>query len=144
MDDVTFTLKGTRMSFSKRVAAIAASGVVTLGVLIGVDAVPASAATVECSGDVCAEVVSVASAGFTFDMWANTSTFFGHFDVYWTNGGINNNVPENADITLNPGVVYSVLVPQNDGGYDVIAWKYISPGDNENIGEVGFSVHLGR
>jgi len=132
------------MSFGRRVTTIAASSVVSLGILIAVDAVPASATTYYCSGDVCADVVSVASAGFGIDAWAYTTTFFGHFELISPNGTVYNE-PVNADVT-NPagGTSQHFQVPQVDGGYTVIAWKWVSAGNNKNIGEVGFSVHLGR
>jgi hypothetical protein len=133
------------MYFTRRVTAIAASSVVSLGILSAVVAVPAeSATTYYCSGDVCADVVSKASAGFGIDAWAWKTTFFGHFELISPNGTVYN-MPKNADIT-NPagGTSQHFQVPQVDGGYTVIAWQWVSKGNNKNIGEVGFSVHLGR
>jgi hypothetical protein len=132
------------MYFTRRVTAIAASSVVSLGILSAVVAVPAESATPDyCSGDVCAQVVSIASSGFGIDAWAWKTTFFGHFELTSPNG-THYNEPMNADITNSVGARQHFHVPQVDGGYTVIAWQWVSKGNNKNIGQVGFSVHLGR
>jgi hypothetical protein len=136
--------EGNGMYVARRVIAIAASSLVLFGILMATDAVPAWATTYYCGGDVCADVVSKASAGFGIDAWAYTTTFTGHFELISPNGTIYN-MPKSGNVA-NPagGTSQHFQVPQVDGGYTVIAWKYVSAGNYDNIGEVGFSVHLGR
>lgn len=141
---ISTVFEGNGMYFSKRVAAIATSSLLSLAILMATDAVPASATTYYCSGDVCADVVSKASAGFGIDAWAYTTTFTGHFELISPNGTVYN-MPKDKNVS-NPagGTAQHFQVPQVDGGYTVIAWQFLGAGKYNNIGQVGFSVALGR
>jgi hypothetical protein len=121
------------------------SSLLSFAILMATNAVPASAATTYyCSGDVCADVVSKASAGFGIDAWAYKTTFTGHFELISPNGAVYN-LPKDKNVS-NPagGTAQHFQVPPVDGGYTVIAWQFLGAGKYNNIGQVGFSVALGR
>lgn len=143
------------MSFFKRTALLSASAIMVASVGLGVLAGPASASAarpnahpdaiggIVCSGDLCIQTDSCNSAEteVTIEEWANTSNFYGHFELEDPNG-VNYNSTPNTNWTAG-GKGHDFTVPLYFGDeYHGIAWKYTSStAKYANIGEVNFTVN---
>jgi hypothetical protein len=121
---------------SKRLSAIAASTVISAGVLLGISAVPASATPQFCNGNyLCANEPGQSLATLYIHMWAARYSFQGHFQLQTPEhtsflSGDTRNYPNGSGPTFAVPVVY--------GLYCATAWGEKSPGNYYKLGYICF------
>ena len=143
------------MKIRHRVAAVASTVAVTAAMSLAL-ANPASASTtrpnalhpdaigaIVCSGDLCIQTDSCNSdeTKVSIEEWADTSGFYGHFELEDPNG-VDYNSPSNTNWNAGgKGHVFTVPLYLGDE-YTGIAWRYTpSSAKYTNIGEVNFTVN---
>jgi hypothetical protein len=92
-----------------------------------------------CSDDLCARWFDKTSTSVMVDTWADTATFFGHFEIFVPNGAHYNSAPNKNWIGHGKGYDFKVGVYPH--AYECIAWKY-NPKTHTytDIGQVYFLV----
>jgi hypothetical protein len=106
-------------------------------------ALPASAAgtgKILCGGDLCMQTLSVndSTNNAVVAAWADTSNFYGHFEIICPYGQYENSPNENWKAG---GANYKFTnVILEYGAYDIIAWKD-SSGKYTNIGEIDTEIN---
>jgi len=142
------------VSFVSRMALLSASAMMAMAGVVGLGALQANAATVHptatpdaigaivCSGDLCIQTDSCNSAHtqVSIDEWADSSGFYGHFELEDPNG-VNYNSGTQNWAAGGAGHVFTVPLYEGDE-YHAIAWRYTpSSGVYTNIGQVNFTVN---
>jgi hypothetical protein len=115
--------------------ALGTSGDAHAGVFDGPDG------QIQCSGDLCVQTNSVDTTGCTATIaaWANTSDFFGHFEMAIPDTGYVAN--SNTQTWPAGGEDYKFQVHFNpDVTYEATAWGY-NGGQYENLGQVDFTIN---
>jgi len=142
------------MFFAKRVAVLSALSAAALISFSAVAAIPASAATssrpvtprfaIVCHADACIQTASKGATLANVNAWANTTTFFGHFQL--VNTGCGNTVANSPNETWPAGGRhYTFTNIQWQGGvcgdfWSVTAWRHNSNGTYTSLGTVGFQI----
>jgi hypothetical protein len=138
-------------------ALLSASAIAAGSISIGLAALPANAATthptttmspdaigaIVCSGDLCIQSDSCNSdqTEVSIDAWADTGSFFGHFELENPNGADYNSTPNENWLAGGTGNEFTVPLFTGEE-YHVIAWKYTpSSATYTNIGQVNFTVN---
>jgi hypothetical protein len=143
------TVSGKKGKAMRRVNHVTASALMMASAaitVVGMSALPASAQvtnysvpahTAHCSGDVCAQVLSVGSSD-KIRVWANTRTFTGHFELQPPNGTVHNS----SDATWKAGGTgntFTGIENSPTGNYTATAWEGSKQGGYTNIGRVTFT-----
>jgi hypothetical protein len=98
-----------------------------------------------CSGDVCIQTQSISGAGYAdLKAWANTTGFYGHFQLVNTNCG--NTIAKSPNETFAAGESHHYLFTNIyiesvcGDNWRVTGWKWISNGVLQNMGAVAFQI----
>jgi hypothetical protein len=102
--------------------------------------VPDTVGAVQCTGDLCIQrTTSIINNKATVKAWADTTSFFGHFELSGPDGHIAN-CPSNSNEQWNAGGTgCNFTNVAQGGGYTITAWK-VSGKSVVNIGKVSFRV----
>lgn len=139
--------------FPRRIAVTAASGLMALGALAGLGAVPASAEVSQhalkahtavggsdpCSGDLCAQIYSISPNGsdIQIEAWAELQTFYGHFELQTPNHKTYNS---KNNTNKAGGIGHIFTVPYGGGLYAITAWATSGSGGYNKIGYVTINI----
>jgi len=106
-------------------------------------ATPDAIGGIVCSGDLCVQTQSCNSSHteVTIRLWADSTGFFGHFELEDPNGVDYNYPPYNTNWSKGGGHNFTVPLYLGDT-YRGIAWRYTPSSDKyTNIGQVNFTVN---
>jgi hypothetical protein len=142
------------MMFSiKKAMVLSALSVAALIGFSAMSVIPANAATpqitrpafaVVCHADACIQTASKGATYANVNAWANTTTFYGHFQL--VNTGCGNTVANSSTGTWPAGgkhYTFKNIVWSGDtcGDYwSVTAWRHNSNGSYTSLGTVGFQI----
>lgn len=124
------------MRLTKHLGIIAASTLISAGVVFAASAAPARAATpVFCNGSyLCVEEVGQSIDTMYIDMWPHTYSFVGHFELQSPAGSPRNS----GDMRNYPSSPVAFAVPIVYGKYCATAWKYNGGGHYTKLGYLCF------
>jgi hypothetical protein len=100
--------------------------------------IPDSPGAVICRGDLCIQrTTSIINNRATVRAWANSFTFFGHFELSGPDGLIANSA-DKTWVSGGPGQNFTNVA--RGGGYTMTAWEGSRQFGYRNIGQVPFGV----
>lgn len=143
-----------------RMALLTALASAALVALLGTSAIPAAAApamgaatanpigSIVCGGDVCIQTQSanISNCTAVVAAWANTTTFFGHFEIVPLGPTITPGVNSPGGDKTWPagGTNVKITIPfyGSPETYQAIAWKRNANGSHTKIGTVNFTINV--
>jgi hypothetical protein len=141
------------MLFAKRaVTSLAACAITAIGLSVtGTAAANAAAGTghvtpgyaIVCGGDTCIQTASISGSYANVRAWANTTTFFGHFQL--VNTGCGTTIATSPNQVWPAGGAHYTFVnifwkTSCGNSWRITGWKKVSPTKWDNMGSADFSI----